>query len=542
MKTIVLALITCFLLIGCKGKEGEKEEKNLDLEEMLEDTDDMGIYSEQTGIDSLDKYMADFNEKLRQLQAESEKAAEEAKNKPRNSRTDEEDYLKWAIEQGNLTINSPADDIPMNFEFVGTLNLREHLELDAPSYLEDVLDGAVFRNYQDAKAARRRLGLAKPEQMDSVLLGFLQIPAKELNMIKTIPGTGLISNEIQARNVRDHEFSSEIKAHLNSGKATEAFQTMIADFNKKKNLKSQAFLINAERARKAFYEENPGWYGDGGEIGNTYIDARKKFIYLPFGDLSFADRIVEHRLGDPEGGFTEGALGAPDMSLESFTIADQRICYLGVNGVLTLSFEDNSLTDVNGPDLYVFELGKIEPTRLEISKDGTEWIEVGKIEGGTAMVDISHAVQPGETFNYIRLTDLETYSTVPGADVDAVAAIGGALRLNLDSSVLFDTGKHELKEEASGSLEELLEAIREIPKGMIIVEGHTDNVGDPNSNQSLSERRAATVSSYLKEHLIGSYTYETRGFGESRPLADNTSEEGRQTNRRVEILVVPTNQ
>ena len=157
------------------------------------------------------------------------------------------------------------------------------------------------------------------------------------------------------------------------------------------------------------------------------------------------------------------------------------------------------------------------------------------------MVDIEGKTPKGATFNYVRLTDLETTSTVPGADIDAIGAIGGALRLNLDSSVLFDTGKFQLKENATTALEELVSAIAEIPKGTIIVEGHTDNVGDPSSNQTLSENRAQEVASYLKKKLLANYNYKVMGLGETQPLVPNNSDENRQKNRRVEILVLPSN-
>ena len=156
------------------------------------------------------------------------------------------------------------------------------------------------------------------------------------------------------------------------------------------------------------------------------------------------------------------------------------------------------------------------------------------------MVDIKDFVKPNETFTYVRLTDLDTPSQLPGADVDAVAAIGGALRLNLDSAVLFDTGKFQLKESASSELNKLVTAIKEYSKGHIIVEGHTDNVGNPASNKTLSENRAKEVSAFLKSKLSSTnYTFEVKGFGENQPIAPNDTPENKQRNRRVEILVVP---
>lgn len=164
-----------------------------------------------------------------------------------------------------------------------------------------------------------------------------------------------------------------------------------------------------------------------------------------------------------------------------------------------------------------------------------------RLRGGTAMVDLAGYVKPGETYNYVRLTDLDTFSTVPGADVDAVAAIGGALRLNIDSAVLFDTGEYELKGSATSELERLLEAIKEIPEGTIIVEGHTDNVGSPQSNLMLSKNRAQEVAGYLKENLSNTYKFTIKGLGETQPVAANDTDENKQKNRRVEILVLPSN-
>ena len=213
---------------------------------------------------------------------------------------------------------------------------------------------------------------------------------------------------------------------------------------------------------------------------------------------------------------------------------------MGIKGVLTLFFEDNVITNVNGPDIYVFEVGQIEPTHIEISKNGADWIDVGKIEGGTGSLDIHDSVKAGDTFNYIRLTDLDTYSGMPGADIDAVAAIGGALRMNLDSAVLFETGKYKLKDEGIKAIQELAVKMKDIKKGTITVEGHTDDVGSEATNKSLSLARAKSVSAELKKSITNTvFKWKEMGFGESKPLVENNSEENRAKNRRVEILILP---
>lgn len=293
-------------------------------------------------------------------------------------------------------------------------------------------------------------------------------------------------------------------------------------------------------AKKKFQQLNPDLYF-GEEVGQTYIGHKKKAVYLPLGRLSFADKVIKvnHPLLKTKD--VSFVLGEPD-GIVSFPIIldDSGIYSLGLGGDLTVQFSDNALTDVNGPDLYIFEIGAIEPTDLEISKDGKKWIYVGKIDGGVAEVDIAPFVNKGDLFYYVRLKDLKTNSGEPGADVDAIAAIGAAMRLNLDSKVLFATGKSVLKPEGIMALKELAKSISVLKKGSVIVEGHTDDVGSTETNQKLSLARAKSVSTELKKLIPGTdFKWKEKGLGESKPLVDNKNDENRAKNRRVEVLVLP---
>jgi outer membrane protein OmpA-like peptidoglycan-associated protein len=75
------------------------------------------------------------------------------------------------------------------------------------------------------------------------------------------------------------------------------------------------------------------------------------------------------------------------------------------------------------------------------------------------------------------------------------------------------------------------------PQLHIAIEGHTDNVGSAEGNQRLSEQRARSVHAYLTQQKIPLTAMEVAAFGEARPLATNDTAEGRQQNRRVEIIV-----
>jgi len=103
--------------------------------------------------------------------------------------------------------------------------------------------------------------------------------------------------------------------------------------------------------------------------------------------------------------------------------------------------------------------------------------------------------------------------------------------------VLFDFGKYELRPEAREKLAKLSGIILAHPGLDLAVEGHTDNVGSDEVNQKLSDKRAETVRAYLLQQGLADGNVTSRGFGKTTPVADNSTPEGRQKNRRVEIVV-----
>jgi OOP family OmpA-OmpF porin len=276
--------------------------------------------------------------------------------------------------------------------------------------------------------------------------------------------------------------------------------------------------------------------------GKDYRDGHGGTIHLQMGDISFADEVVSFTHGDPpavpSASDSSLALGIPD-----FTGTDEGFTTLGCKGSLVLRFTDNSLVNIKGPDLYVFEVGKyIESTELAISKDGKRWINVGKINGGKATVDIGDSVKPGEVFNYVRLTDLgdDCHGDWPGADIDAVAAIGSGKHLSLKASVLFNFDKAVLKPESQTEFKKLVTEIEASPGSQIIIEGHTDSLGTAGYNDKLSLQRALSVNNYLLSKLKkDTYQVYYYGYGARYPLATNTTKEGQEQNRRVDIIVVP---
>ena len=111
-------------------------------------------------------------------------------------------------------------------------------------------------------------------------------------------------------------------------------------------------------------------------------------------------------------------------------------------------------------------------------------------------------------------------------------------RIAINDKILFDFDKATIKPESHGLLDEIVQAIKDHPHiKKISVEGHTDGDGTDEYNQGLSERRAQAVTNYLTAGGIPADMLTSKGFGESRPIADNESEAGKAENRRVEFII-----
>jgi outer membrane protein OmpA-like peptidoglycan-associated protein len=105
------------------------------------------------------------------------------------------------------------------------------------------------------------------------------------------------------------------------------------------------------------------------------------------------------------------------------------------------------------------------------------------------------------------------------------------------SDVLFDTGKSTLRPGAREKLAKISGIVLAYPDLRLAIEGHTDSVGSDAMNQLLSEQRAGSVRDYLAQQNIPAASMTSQGFGKTQPVASNDTAEGRQQNRRVELVV-----
>jgi len=140
-----------------------------------------------------------------------------------------------------------------------------------------------------------------------------------------------------------------------------------------------------------------------------------------------------------------------------------------------------------------------------------------------------------------QIRELKEQTAGSGVDVTPVDN-GQAILVNLPEGVTFDVGSYSLRPEFRATLDKVADSLKQYPDSLIDVYGHTDSTGSDAYNQTLSENRARTVANYLQMQGINPSRIRSQGFGETMPVADNLTEEGRRKNRRVEIKIVPVTQ
>ena len=142
----------------------------------------------------------------------------------------------------------------------------------------------------------------------------------------------------------------------------------------------------------------------------------------------------------------------------------------------------------------------------------------------------------GAIGNYMDRQAAEMKRRLPEA---AIAREGDKLYVALSSGILFDVDKTDVKPAARDSIAKAAEVLVKYPDTYITVEGHTDSTGKPEYNQGLSERRANAVRDLLVRDSVPSSRLSIKGYGASDPVADNSTTEGRQSNRRVQLEIRP---
>ena len=172
--------------------------------------------------------------------------------------------------------------------------------------------------------------------------------------------------------------------------------------------------------------------------------------------------------------------------------------------------QDAECADNNGLQMVI---GKVV-------KDGNEmWVEVAPTGDGS------------DYYLTIVLKELMKQDVTASDMFDALNRDGHiALYIN------FDTGKSIIRSESKPIIEQIVQMLKANPDLKLSIEGHTDNVGNPASNKTLSEERAKSVVAAIVDQGIGADRFSPSGYGQDKPIGDNKTEEGRGKNRRVELV------
>jgi OOP family OmpA-OmpF porin len=175
----------------------------------------------------------------------------------------------------------------------------------------------------------------------------------------------------------------------------------------------------------------------------------------------------------------------------------------------------------------------------------------GVCEGGNCAENCGYQMMVGKVLKDNNEMWVEAVPFNDGGDYYLTIAVKEAMNqdvtasdmfdaLNRDGHIAlyinFDTGKSIIKPESKAIIEQIVQMLKANSDLKLSIEGHTDNVGNPASNKTLSEERAKSVVSAIVSQGIGTDRLSPVGYGQDKPIADNNTEEGKAKNRRVELI------
>jgi outer membrane protein OmpA-like peptidoglycan-associated protein len=274
------------------------------------------------------------------------------------------------------------------------------------------------------------------------------------------------------------------------------------------------------------------------------------------------DIFLSRRLDDTWKNWSEPENLGPEINTSGgdgyFTIpASGEYAYL-VSGSNTLGGSDIfriKLPSAAKPEPVVLVYGKVlnkktsEPVQASISiNDFTDNKQIGIASSDPSDGSYKIVLPAGRTYSFlaekegyysvsenIEITELEEYIEIERNLYIAPVEVGQTIRLN---NILFDFDKATLRPESFPELSRVMKMMNDNVTMKIEIAGHTDNKGSDEYNRLLSDDRARAVLNYLSENMVSPSRIISKGYGESKPVATNDTEEGRQLNRRVEFTIL----
>ncbi len=163
---------------------------------------------------------------------------------------------------------------------------------------------------------------------------------------------------------------------------------------------------------------------------------------------------------------------------------------------------------------------------------------IGRASGNTAVGAIVGAAIGGAAGAYIGdYMDKQAAEIEDDLEGATVERIGEGIKITFASGILFDVNKATLKDKSKTNLTNLAAILQKYADTNILLEGHTDDTGTEEYNLELSRLRSQSVANFLGAGGVDPTRFTIMGYGESQPIADNMTEEGRTLNRRVEVAI-----
>lgn len=178
-------------------------------------------------------------------------------------------------------------------------------------------------------------------------------------------------------------------------------------------------------------------------------------------------------------------------------------------------------------------VGPVAPSYMHADVIGGKASRVKKARAAGAKL-----LAPGAVWDYVNRQEAELRRQTAGTGVEVIRS-GDVLLLRLPASGTFDVGQSAVRSQAISTVGEIGLILKRFNQSLVDVLGHTDATGTAAANEALSLRRAQSVAAQLRGRGVSQARIATRGYGAAYPIADNGTETGRATNRRVEIKLVP---
>ena len=198
---------------------------------------------------------------------------------------------------------------------------------------------------------------------------------------------------------------------------------------------------------------------------------------------------------------------------------------------LKATVTDFSKSPLNGEQVMFVGESTGKTVEAVSGKDGTFTVE---LEGGDTYLIKLKSIGEAKDYNKIEVPELQEGAQYGTMQMGIM--ISQPSKFTLDN-VHFDTGKASLRKDSYKELNDLYRFLKLKPEIKILVAGHTDNTGNSEQNKTLSENRANAVKSFLIKKGIAANRIQTKGYGDTQPVAENATAAGRQKNRRTEVHI-----